>query len=69
MLTYLCKKTSLGESLAESHAYNPIGDSGETLGEREKSRQESHQESSRESRREARLDFCLFCLLTKVVKS
>ena len=39
------KKTSLGETLAESHAYSPIRDSGETLGEREK----SHQESCRES--------------------
>ena len=29
------KKTSLEQSLAESHAYNPIRDSGETLGERE----------------------------------
>ena len=35
------KKTSLGESLAESYAYNLIRESGETLGEREKSRQES----------------------------
>ena len=47
------KKTSLGESLAESHAYKPSRDSGETLGEREKSCQEScresHQESSRDS--------------------
>ena len=33
------KKMSLGENLAESHAYNPIQDSGETFGEREKSRQ------------------------------
>ena len=32
------KKTSLGESLAKSYAYNPIRDSGETLGEREKTR-------------------------------
>ena len=46
------KKTSLGESLAESHSYNPIRDSGETLDEHEKSRQKSH----RESRRESRLD-------------
>ena len=37
------KKTSLGESLVESHAYNPIRDSGETLGEREKFRQASAQ--------------------------
>ena len=54
------KKTSLGESLAESHAYNPIRDSGERLGEREKSRQESCLESRRESRLdswwESRLD-------------
>ena len=39
------KKTSLGESLEESHAYNPIRDPGETLGEREKSRQEFRQAS------------------------
>ena len=32
------KKTSLEESLVESHAYIPIRDSGETLGEREKFR-------------------------------
>ena len=44
------KKTSLRESLAESYAYNPIRDSGKTLGEREKSRQESRQKSHRESR-------------------
>ena len=43
------KKTSLGESLAESHVYNPIRDSGETLGEREKSRQKSHWESRLDS--------------------
>ena len=39
------KKTSLGESLAKSRAYNPIRDSGETLGEREMSREESCRES------------------------
>ena len=32
------KKASLGKSLAKSRAYNPIWDSEETLGEREKSR-------------------------------
>ena len=52
------KKMNLGESPAESHAYNPIRDSGETLGEREKSRQEScresYQESSRDSLRDSR---------------
>ena len=50
------KKTSLGESLTKSRAYNPIRDSGETFGEREKSCQEScrdsHQESSRDSWRD-----------------
>ena len=50
------KKTSLEESLAESHAYNLIQDSGETLGDREKFCQESRQKSHRESRRESRLD-------------
>ena len=39
---------SLGEILAARHAYNPIQDSGETLGEREKSRQKSHREFRRE---------------------
>ena len=38
-------KTSLGESLANRRAYNPIRDSGETLGKREKSRQVSFRES------------------------
>ena len=51
------KKTSLVESLAESHAYNPIRDSGEMLGERETSRQESCQESHQESSRDSRWDF------------
>ena len=51
------KKTSLGESLAKSHAYNPIRDCGETLGEREKSCRESHQESSRDSLRDSRSAF------------
>ena len=32
------KKMSLGENLAESHAYDLIRDSGETLGDSEKSR-------------------------------
>ena len=45
------KKTSLGESLAKSRAYNSIWDSGETLDEREKSRQESCRESHQESSR------------------
>ena len=44
------KRTSLRESLAESHAYHPIRDSGETLGERETSRQEFRQKPHRESR-------------------
>ena len=48
-MTARVKKTSLGESLAKGHAYNPIRDSGETLGEREKSRQESCRESHQES--------------------
>ena len=34
---------SLGESLAESHAYNPIRDSGETLGETFRARQAAPQ--------------------------
>ena len=44
------KETSLGESLAESYAYNHIQDSGETFDEREKSRQESRQKSHPGSR-------------------
>ena len=44
------KKTSLEESLAESHAYIPIRNSGETLGEREKSRQKSNRDSLTDSR-------------------
>ena len=40
----------------ESHSYNPIRDSGETLVEREKSRQEFCKKSHRESWRESRLD-------------
>ena len=46
------RKKRVSESLAESHlshAYNPIQDSGETLGEREKFRQKSHQESRLDS--------------------
>ena len=50
------KKTSHGESLAESHACNPIRDSGETLSECKKSRQESQKKSHREFRRESRRD-------------
>ena len=42
-------KKRYSESLAESFAYNPIRDSGETLAEREKSRQESCGESHQES--------------------
>ena len=51
------KKASLGESLAESHAYNPIRDSGETLDEREKFRQESRLDSWWASRQESWRDF------------
>ena len=55
------KKTSLWECLAKNRAYNPIRESGATLGEREKSRQEScresHYESSRDSLRDSRWDF------------
>ena len=54
---HLRKKTSLGESLAKSRAYNPIRDSGETLGEREKSRQESRRKSHQESSRDFWRDF------------
>ena len=58
---YRRKKTSLRESLAESHAYNPIWDSGETIGEREKSRQKSCRESLQDSQwnfwRDSRRDF------------
>ena len=45
-------KKQISESLAESHAYYPIQDSGETLGEREKSLQESWRESHQESSRD-----------------
>ena len=45
------KITSLGESLAESHAYNPIRDSGETLGEREVSPRDLPKVSPRVSER------------------
>ena len=51
------KETSLGESLEESYAYNPIRDCGETLGKREKSRHESRQKSHRESRQDSWRDF------------
>ena len=54
---YIHRKKVLGENLAESHAYNPIRDSGQTLGEREKSSRESHQESSRGSLRDSHRDF------------
>ena len=50
------KKTSLGERLAQSHAYNPIRDSGETRGEREKSRQKSYRESWLDSWWDSRQD-------------
>ena len=45
-LTRVSKRVS--ESLAKSRAYNPIRDSGKTLGERKKSRQEICRESHQE---------------------
>ena len=57
LATALSKISRKKTSLEESHAPNPIRDSGETLGEPEKSRQESRLDSWWESRQDSWQDF------------